>query len=118
MWNYFAPIDADFAKYYFCKQKLSYRSFISNLMKHLQNRHQTTSVARIFISHVYEAQVSDYFKAFSCICKQNCRNQLLARSAYPSILMWVTPQLFCCFFLIGLIEKYVHDFENLNTPKL
>jgi hypothetical protein len=56
MWKYFAPVDADFAKYDFCKQKLSYRSSISNLMKHLQNRHRTTSAARISISHIYEAQ--------------------------------------------------------------
>nr|CAD7413234.1 unnamed protein product [Timema poppensis] len=39
MWNFFTPMDQVFAKCNMCKQRLSYKTSVSNLKKHMQRKH-------------------------------------------------------------------------------
>nr|CAD7428408.1 unnamed protein product [Timema monikensis] len=39
MWNFFTPMDQVFAKCNICKQRLSYKTSVSNLKKHMKRKH-------------------------------------------------------------------------------
>ncbi|CAH1110400.1 unnamed protein product [Psylliodes chrysocephalus] len=44
LWNFFDPLDEVFAKCNICSTKLSYKTSISNLRRHLQSKHPTVTV--------------------------------------------------------------------------
>lgn len=53
IWQYFTKIDSNFATCDLCKKKLSYKTSVTNLKKHLHNAHLLYSFTSIIKNHYY-----------------------------------------------------------------
>lgn len=63
MWQFFEPVDQVYAACNICKAKISYKTTISNLKKHMKTKHPTVTLP------TNSSQVSRYLKHYNLFKK-------------------------------------------------